>query len=75
MSAVVAELLSCTQLFCDPKDGPTRLLCPWDFSGKNTGMGCHFFLQGIFPTQGSDPRLLRWQADSLPQRNQGSPIS
>jgi len=36
---------------------PARLLCPWDFPGKNTGMGCHFFLQGIFPTQGSADRL------------------
>ena len=33
-----------------------RLLCPWDFSGKNTGVGCHFLLQGIFLTQGSNPR-------------------
>ena len=31
---------------------PTRLLRPWDFPGKNTGVGCHFPLQGIFPTQG-----------------------
>ena len=29
---------------------PTRLLCPWNFPGKNTGVGCHFLLQGIFPT-------------------------
>ena len=28
-----------------------RLLCPWNFPGRNTGTGCHFFLQGIFPTQ------------------------
>ena len=34
---------------------PSRLLCPWDFPGNNTGVGCHFFLQGIFPTQGSEP--------------------
>ena len=27
------------------------LLCPWDFPGKTTGMGCHFLLQGIFLTQ------------------------
>ena len=33
---------------------PTRLLCPWDSPGKNTGVGCHFLLQGIFPTQGLD---------------------
>ena len=30
----------------------TRLLCPWDFSSKNTRVGFHFLLQGIFPTQG-----------------------
>ena len=34
------------------------LLCPWDFPGKNTGVGCQFFLQGIFQTQGSNARLL-----------------
>ena len=34
---------------------PTRLLCPGDFPGKGTGVCCHFLLQGIFPTQGSNP--------------------
>ena len=43
----------------------TRLLVR-DFPGKNTGVGCHLLLQGIFPTQGSNPSLLHWQADSLP---------
>ena len=32
---------------------PARLLCPWDFPGRNTGTGRHLILQGIFPTQGS----------------------
>ena len=32
-----------------------RLLCPWNFSGKNAGAGCHFLLQGIFLTQGLNP--------------------
>ena len=36
----------------------TRLLCPWQFPGKNTGVGCHSFLQGIFPTQGLNLGLL-----------------
>ena len=36
---------------------PTRLLCPWEFSRQNTGVGCHALLQGIFPTQGSNPGL------------------
>ena len=31
---------------------PTRFLHPWDFPGKNTRVGCHLLLQGIFPTQG-----------------------
>ena len=38
---------------------PARLLCPWDFfPGKNAEMGCYFFLQGIFLTQGLNPCLL-----------------
>ena len=37
---------------------PTELLCPWDSLGKNTGVGCHFLLQVIFPMQGSNPHLL-----------------
>ena len=37
---------------------PARLLHPWDFPSKNTGVSCHFLLQGIFPTQGSDLDLL-----------------
>ena len=45
---------------------PARLLCPTDFPGKNTWVGCHFLLRGIFLTQGLNPRLLHWQAQSLP---------
>ena len=41
---------SCPTL-CDPVD------CPWDSPDKNTGVGCHFLLQGIFPTQGLKPGL------------------
>ena len=39
-----------------------RLLCSWDFPGKNTEVGCHFLLQGTFLTQGLNPHLLldRW---------------
>ena len=36
---------------------PTRLLCPWDFPGENTGVDCHFPLQRIFLTQGPNPAL------------------
>ena len=51
--------------------GLAKLLFPWDFPGKNTGAGCQFPLQGIFPTQGSKPGLLyllHWQVDSLPRQ-------
>ena len=38
------------------------LLCPWDYPGKNTEVGCHFLLQRIFLTQGSNQHLLHcWQ--------------
>ena len=50
---------------------PARLLCPRDCPGKNIGVGCHFLLQGIFQTQGSNPRLLHWQVDSLPLSHLG----
>ena len=50
---------------------PARLLCPWDFPGKNTRVGCRFLLQKIFPTQGQNPH---WQIDSLPLSHRGSPI-
>ena len=42
------------------------------FQAKNTRVGCHFLLQRIFPTQGSNLHLLRWQAGSLPLSHQGS---
>ena len=37
---------------------PAGVLCPWNSPGKNTGVGCHFLLQGVFPTQGSNPHVL-----------------
>ena len=57
---------------------PTRLSRPWDSPGKNTGVGCHFLLQRIFPTQGLNLGLLHCrqtpalQAVSLPLNIQGS---
>ena len=55
---------------------PAKLLCPWDSPGKNTGVGCHALLQGIFMTQGLNPHLLQllhWQADSLSLAPPGKP--
>ena len=61
---------SCPTL-CNPME--TRLLCPWDFLGKNTGVGCHFLLQGIFPTQGSKPGLPPCRQTLYHLSHQGSP--
>ena len=56
----------------------TRLLCPWDSLGKNTGVGCHALLQRIFPTQGLNLCLLHWRwiiyhwatSEAVPASNQ-----
>ena len=53
---------------------PARLLCPRDSPGKNPGVGCHALLQGIFPTQGPNQRLLHWQKDSLPLAPPGTSL-
>ena len=68
---------SCPTL-CNPMDcSPPRLFCTWNFSGKNTGVGCYFLqpTRGIFQTQESNLsllHLLHWQAESLPLRHLGS---
>ena len=70
------QLLSHACLFETPWTVVHQVLLPWDFPGRNTGVSCQFLLQGIFPTQGSNPCLLHvrhWQADSLPLRHQRSP--
>ena len=53
---------------------PTRLLCPGDNSGKNTGVGCHALFQGIFLTQDLCLlHLLHWQVSSVPLGPPGKP--
>ena len=54
---------------------PIRLLHPWEFPGKNTGVGCHPLLQGIFLTQRSNSCLLHWQTDSLTAEPPRLPMS
>ena len=72
-------MLSCfgrVQLFVTHGLWPSSLLCPWDSPGKNTAVGCHDLLQGIFLSQGSNTTssaALALQADSLPLSHQGSP--
>jgi len=67
-------LLSCVWLFAIPWTiKPIRLLHPWNFPGRSTGVGCHFLLQGIFPTQGSNPGLPRCRQMIYHLSHQGSP--
>ena len=52
---------------------PARLLCPWNSPGKNTGLGCHFLLQRIFPTQELNLNLLHCTQILYPLSYEGSP--
>ena len=52
---------------------PARLLCPWNFPGKNTGVDCHSLLQGIFLTQGLNLGLLHCRQILYGLSYQGSP--
>ena len=59
---IISEVAQSCPTICDPMDcslpGSQEPLSPWNFPGKSTGVGCHFLLQGIFPTQGSNLGLL-----------------
>ena len=61
------QIQSCLTL-CDPTDCSPPGSCLWDSPGKNTAVGCHALLQGIFPTQGLNPHVLHLAAlaGSLP---------
>ena len=48
--------------------------CPWDSRGENSGVGCHFLLQGIFPTRGLNPGLLRCRQILYRLNHQASPL-
>ena len=52
---------------------PAGLLCLWDSPGKNTKVGCHALLQGIFPTQWSNLRLLHCRRILYPEPS-GKPL-
>ena len=53
-----AQLLHSCSTLCDPVNSNPPDSCPWDSLGKNTGVGFHALLQGLFLTQGSNPCLL-----------------
>ena len=58
-ACVHAQSLSCVQLFATPWTVARQVSLSWDSPGKNTGVGYHFLLQGIFQTQGLNLHLLR----------------
>ena len=63
--STVVQSINHIQLFCDPHGPqPAMLPCPCHLAGKDTGVGCHFLLQGIFLTQRLNPHLLHQQVDS-----------
>ena len=51
------------------------LVCPWDSPGKNTAVGSHVLLQGIFLNQGSSPRLLHYRWIRYHLSHQGNPMT
>ena len=67
------KALSCIQLFATPWTVACTRLHPWDFLGKSAKVGCHFLLQGIFPTQGSNPGLPHCRQTLYHLSHQGSP--
>ena len=67
-----AESLQLCPTLCYPMDCSPPVSSVHGILQARTGVVCHFLLQGIFPTQGSNPRLLCWQSDSLPLSCQGS---
>ena len=58
---------------CNPME-PTRLLHQWNFPGNSTGVGCHFLLQGNFPTQGLNPSRLHCRQTLYHLSHRGSPL-
>ena len=77
MHAYMLSCFSCVLLFAILWTVAYQAPLPWDFPGKNTGVGCCALLQGIFLTQGPNlslVSLLHWLADSLPLRHLRSSI-
>ena len=66
------QTLPSVRLFA-PRLQPSRLLCLRNCPGKNTGAGCHFLLQGIFPTQRLNPGLLHCRQTLYRLSRQRSP--
>ena len=73
---VHAKSLQLCLILCDPMDFSTPGSCPWSSPSRSAGVDCHALLQGIFPTQGMNSRLLHnlhWETGSLPLAPPRSP--
>ena len=80
---VTVKVAQLCPTLCDPMDYTVqeilqaRLLCPWNFPGKNTGLGCHFLGIAKIPGDLPDPRIEplspALQEDSLPTEPPGNP--
>ena len=73
---IVYVLIAQSCLILATPSTAARLLCSWNFPGKNTRIGCHFLLQEIFATQGSNHHplcLLLWKPNPWLLSHQGSP--
>ena len=66
-------MLGHVRSFATPWTVASQALCPWYSPGKNIGVGCHFPLERIFPTQGSNPCLLHCRQILYHLSHQGSP--
>ena len=76
MPACMLSHFSRVQLFATYGLQPARLHCPWESPSNNTGVDCHFLLQGILPIPELNPSLLcllHWPAGSLPLAPHGKP--
>ena len=71
---VLCLVIQSRPTLCDPMDcSPPGSSVHGDSPGKNAGVGCHAFLQGIFPTQGSNPGLPHCRQILYYLSHQGSP--
>ena len=66
-----SEVTQLCPTLCDPMG---YILCPWDFPGNSLGVDCHFLLQGIFPTQGTNLGLPHCRQMLYCLSHQGSPF-
>ena len=74
-ATAAAKLLQSCPALCDPRQKPTRLPCPWDSPGKNTGVGCHFLPQCVkVKTESEVPHSCLTPSDPMDCSSPGSSV-